>query len=672
MKLKVTTLEEYIRAVARLNECNYEYYIKSHSIVSDSEYDQLLRDTMAFEEANKELILPESPTHRIGNSVTVSKLKKVHRRHKMYSIGNVFSAEELMAFLKATGEAQMIAEFKYDGLGIELIYVDGLLQSATTRGDGLVGEDVTHTARTIKTIPLQCSEKFDGAIRGEVVVSRSTFLMAQVMGRYTSPRNMASGLMRQLDNTEALQYELIFIPYEVSFGIPAKIKNQFGVLAWLGRLGFKVPTAAIYECGQSAMDSSQRLYNLMLSERPDLPWDVDGIVLKVNDLAHQRDLGFTAKAPRGMVAWKFPTMSQPTTISVIRDQVGRTGVITPVAFFDPAVIIDGVTVAQATLFNYSEVNRLGIGLGAKVMVTRKGGVVPGIECVTAKAEFPNYPPVICPECGHGLEWREKELFCTNLVKCRGILSERLVHFVSRGCMDIRGFGEVAAHNLVYREGFTRLTQFCAKNSWHTGSVRAVLGDKVFWNVLAVMQDRWDNGWSWAKMIFALGIPNIGAKNAETLAENFEPEEFFNLFYIEDISVSAEHNYARIKNLPGFGEILADSVRDYLTDVLRWSEGQVVTKMIKPILPEKAEYKSSALDSMSFVVTGTLSKDRPAILRDILAHGGKVTPGVGKKTTFVLAGTDPGLTKINKAKALGTAIISELDYNALLKRLGGIA
>ena len=650
--MPLKSMTEYELLVKKVNEWDIKYYIQDNPEVSDGMYDKAMRDLLAFEEKNPSAnAFINSPTKKIGCSMVMSKLTKISRNHKMMSLANAFTETDIQKFFEDTNSPEYCVEWKYDGLGIELVYDLGILIQATTRGDGIVGEDVLHTVKLMKNVPLTIPLHKPCIVRGEAVVSKKVFASANKdIQQYSSPRNMVAGITRSLDNSKMQQYPAIFQPYEV-FIDAVKHGTQTQNLDFLEKhLGF---FPINYHCirGNNILTDCYQVYNDFLQKRASFFFDVDGIVIKVNDQQQAIALGYTAKFPKSAIAWKFPTMAVKTKVKKIMDQVGRTGAVTPVAIFDPSVIIDGVEVTRATGHNYTEMARLGIGVGAEVMVTRNGGVVPGIAEVITPAKKVHKAPRCCPSCGALLRQTQIIVSCED-PGCFAVNAQQLEHFASRNCMDIQGMGEKTAELFTRKLGIFIL-RFCDPLVWQHEypTIEGVIGKARTKQIHTSLMDRWRNGWPFHKMIYALGLPDVGEQRSKLLADKFEPAAL--------LKATPE----QLLQVEDFGVIVAEAVAGFL-----WENKQDISRIFDWIAPvnKKLEKISEKLSGKHICITGVLSQPRKMFETHITQNGGIIQSTVTRKTDFLILGDSPGKDKVSKANALEVRTIKEKDFLELLK------
>lgn len=680
------TSDDSARRVEQLREQlryhNHRYYVLDDPAVSDAEYDVLLRELRALEEAHPELITPDSPTRRVG-AAPGEQFAKVRHRVPMLSLANAFDEEGMRAWrdraLKLLGDGARLAfvdEPKIDGLAITLTYIDGALARGATRGDGETGEDVTANLRTIPSIPLRLGAfaAADGSpavparieVRGEVYMRIADFLRLNTQlaaaGEKVAanPRNAAAGSLRQKDPAVTARRPLRFFAYSIGDIDGVRPRTQWELLQYLRALGFPVNGDARHF---SAFDDALAYCREWMARRDELDYEVDGMVVKIDDIAQQEELGAAGRDPRWAIAFKFPAREATSRLLDIVVNVGRTGVITPNAVID-AVNIGGVTVRNASLHNADYIAERDIRIGDYVTVKRAGDVIPYIVGpLTARRDGSERPwsmPELCPVCGTPLERAEGEVAyrCPNFGICPAQVTRRIEHFVSRGALDIAGVGEKQVQLFVERGWVQDVADLYLLNAAQFEGVEGY-GAKRVGNLLAAIEESKNRPLH--RLIVGLGIRFVGEVVAQILADRFGSLDKL-------AAASAEE----IDDLDGIGPAIAASVAEYFA---RPEEQALIAKLKQVGVRTEASgpataVQGDALAGMTFVITGTLpslSRDQAGAL--IVAHGGKVTGSVTKKTSYLLAGIDPGGTKFNKAQELG---IPQLDEAGLLALIGPIA
>ena len=652
---------------------NQAYYQKDAPIITDAEYDALFRELQALESAHPELLTPDSPTQRVG-SRPLSAFGTVTHRVPMLSLGNAFDDEEVAAFdrrvtdlLRAAGKlglnetVEYFCELKLDGLALSLRYEFGLLVQAATRGDGQAGEDVTANVRTIRSIPLKLNAGAPDVleVRGEVFMNLADFskLNQTQQSRgdkvFANPRNAAAGSLRQLDSKITAQRPLRFFAYgwgEVSAELPERHSD---VLDWLAKLGLPVNS------GQHllARDCNDLLayYEEVGERRSKLPYDIDGVVYKVNSLASQKVLGYVARAPRFAIAHKFPAQEVSTTLLDIEIQVGRTGAITPVARLAP-VSVGGVTVTNATLHNEDEIRRKDVRIGDTVIVRRAGDVIPEVVGPVIEKRPVDARQFVmataCPVCGSAIERLEDEAVarCTGGLFCGAQRKQSLVHAAGRKALDIEGLGEKLVDQLVDRERVHSLADiFTLSVDEVAGFDR--MGRKSAENLIAAIDQSRQS--TLPKLIFALGIRHVGESTARDLARHFG-----------SMDALMQADEAALLSVPDVGPVVAGSIARFFAEphnreIVRALQAQGLNPL------EQAIEQAGDLAGKTFVLTGTLPTwSREEAASHIMAAGGKVSGSVSRKTSFVVAGVDAG-SKLAKAQELGVPVIDEQALRVML-------
>jgi DNA ligase (NAD+) len=658
------TPEKRARALReQLERHNRLYYVEDAPEITDAEYDRLFGELQALEAEHPKLRTPDSPTQRVG-AAPLPQFSEVQHRTPMLSIANAFDEEEVRAFDKrirqALGveEVEYAAEPKFDGLAISLVYRDGLLAQGATRGDGTTGEDVTPNLRTIGAIPLKI-EVDSLEVRGEVLMYRRDFdrlnerQRAAEQKEYVNPRNAAAGAVRQLDSRITAARRLRFFAYALVSG--GKADTHSGALDELEKLGFPVSKERDTVTG---VDGLLGYYARIGKLRDKLPYAIDGVVYKVNRLDWQERVGYVSRAPRFALAHKYPAEEQTTEVVAIEVQVGRTGTLTPVAKLKP-VFVGGVTVSNATLHNESELRRKDVRIGDTVVVRRAGDVIPEVVSVRTEArpadarifEF----PAKCPVCGSAVVKNEDEAAyrCSGGLYCAAQRKQALLHFASRRAMNVEGLGERLVDQLVDKE-LVRTPADLYKLSKETFSELERMGDKSAANLVAEL-DR-SRKTTLERLIYALGIRNVGESTARDLARHFG-----------DLQPLVQATEEQLLQVPDIGPIVARSIRQFFDEP---HNRQVVEDLARAGVnwPRSEPAPRPPGPSKTFVLTGTLSgMTRDAARAAIEAKGHKVVGSVSKKTDFVVAGEDAG-SKLDKARALGVAVLDEKQFTELLQNL----
>ncbi len=639
-----------------LNYHSKKYYVDDDPQISDFEYDKALRDLENIENDFPSVLTPDSPTQRVGGMAD-NRFEEVVHAVPMESLQDAFSFDELRSFeSKIDGDVTFVVEPKIDGLSVSLEYRDGVFVRGSTRGDGQVGEDVTANLRTIKTIPLKLEENVPFLeVRGEVYMPREVFLSLvekqEINGEkpFKNPRNAAAGSLRQKSSKIAAERNLSIFVFNIQQVEGKEIKSHKESLDYLKTLGFRtVPFYNEYANFDDVLSEIDRIGN----ERGNLPFDIDGAVIKVNDFEKRKELGSTSKFPKWAVAYKYPPEEKETKLLDVEVNVGRTGVLTPVAVLEP-VLLAGSTVGRATMHNEDFIREKGIGIGDTVVVRKAGDIIPEIVTVSKKGENTKIfeMPKTCPSCSSHVVREEDEaaVRCTN-PQCPAQLLRNIIHFCSRDAMDIEGLGESVAEVLV-NEGLVKNAAdiYYLKEEQILSLER--FAEKSAKNLIEAINKSKENDLS--KLLFALGIRHIGAKAAKLLAVNFGTMEKIMAATKEEILL-----------IDGFGAIMAESVVEYFS--LEPTKKMIEEFMTAGVnMKSLAEVKDTRFQGMTFVLTGTLPTMSRAEASEIIeGFSGKISSSVSKKTTYVLAGEDAG-SKLTKAQTLGVTIISEEEFKNMI-------
>lgn len=644
--------------VELLNRYAYEYYTKDAPSVSDSEYDQLYRELVELETAHPDEILPESPTHRVGG-VVLKGFTKYQHQYPLYSLQDAFSREELEAFdqrvRKEFPSISYVCELKIDGLSISLTYENGVLVTGATRGDGSVGEDITENLKRVKDIPLVLPEPVNITVRGECYMPRASFdrvnQIRQENGEpeFANPRNAAAGTLRQLDTTIVAKRNLAtFLYQEVS---PTDQSSQEGVLEKLARLGFVVNQERVLaEDMEQIWDFIQKVAQL----RDDLPYDIDGIVIKVNDLAVQEELGFTVKAPKWAVAYKFPAEEKEAKILSVDWTVGRTGVVTPTANLTP-VQLAGTTVSRATLHNVDYIAEKDIHQDDTVIVYKAGDIIPAVLRVVKDKRVSDQAlaiPTHCPSCQSELLHFEDEvaLRCINPL-CPAQIKEGLNHFASRDAMNITGLGPAVVEKLFAAqlvEDVAGIYRLSVEDLLTLEGFKEKSAEKLYEAIQASKEN------SAEKLLFGLGIRHVGSKVSQILLQEFH-----------DLDQLATADPERIASIDSLGMVVAESLKRYFAQEgsKRLLQELKEAGVNMAYLGEKVA-ADAALSGMTVVLTGKLERlTRSEAKAKLESLGAKVTGSVSKKTDLVVAGSDAG-SKLTKAQELGIQVEDEAWLESL--------
>jgi DNA ligase (NAD+) len=705
LSIKQAAKEQIAQLSAQLEAWNYAYYVLDEPSVPDSEFDRVMRELQALETQYPDLVLSQSPSQRVGGQA-IDAFEPVVHPAPMLSLNNAFDESEVIAFdrrarealgLTAEQEITYATELKFDGLAVSLVYQDGLLIRAATRGDGTTGENITQNCRTIKNIPLKLRGSGSNwpmtlEVRGEVLMTHADFTALnkrQVeagLKEFANPRNAAAGSLRQLDPSVTATRPLKFFCYAVGFCNAIDVpKSHSCTLDWLQVLG--LPVGQIREVVQGPR-ALLAFYQRVGQQRDQLPFDIDGVVYKIDSLQQQEQLGFASRAPRFAVAHKFPAQEALTVLSGIDIQVGRTGALTPVARLIP-VFVGGVNVTNATLHNEDEIRRKDLYIGDTVIVRRAGDVIP--EVVRSLPEHRPASavafcmPSVCPICSSPAVRDPEEAVtrCTGGWVCSAQRKQALEHFAHRRAMDIEGLGEKLVSQLVEQNLLTGFADIYTKLNLDNLSSLDRFGEKSANNLLASIAASKQAGP--AKLLFALGIRHVGEEIARLLIDHFSSLDAmlalnkaqWDELLSEKALIQKENQRRRTKKEPlelvpleGVGERILQSVRDsfcspvYQAEITRLKAAGVETESVRVSVSLPDQVKP-VLSQLNFVVTGTLPNlSRDAIHDQIRAHGGKVSSSVSTKTDFLVAGSDAG-SKLSKAQSLGIKVIDEAQFLALL-------
>ena len=644
--------------VELLNRYATEYYTSDNPSVSDSEYDRLYRELVELEKAHPDQVLPESPTHRVGGKI-LDGFEKYSHQYPLYSLQDAFSREELDAFdarvRKELDDVTYICELKIDGLSISLTYEQGIFVAGATRGDGSIGENITENLKRVKDIPLSLPEKLDITVRGECYMPRASFnqvnLARQENGEpeFANPRNAAAGTLRQLDTAVVAKRNLATFLYQEAS--PSTRDSQEKVLNHLEQLGFVVNPRRILA---HSMDEVWDFIQEVGQERDQLPYDIDGVVIKVNDLAGQEQLGFTVKAPKWAVAYKFPAEEKEAKLLSVDWTVGRTGVVTPTANLTP-VQLAGTTVSRATLHNVDYIAEKDIRKDDTVIVYKAGDIIPAVLRVVESKRISEEKldiPTNCPSCDSKLLHFEDEvaLRCIN-PRCPAQIKEGLIHFASRDAMNISGLGpsiveKLFAANLV--KDVADIYRLTVEEFLLLDGIKEKSAQKLYQAIQASREN------SAEKLLFGLGIRHVGSKVSQLLLQHFH-----------SIESLAQANPEEVASIESLGNVIAQSLQSYFE-----TEGAKILLSELKELGVNLDYKGqvvaadAALSGLTVVLTGKLERLTRSEAKSKLENlGAKVTGSVSKKTDLVVAGADAG-SKLQKAQELGIEIRDEAWLESL--------
>ena len=646
-----------------INKSNYKYYVEENPYLSDFDYDKMFAELKELEEKYPLLKTPDSPTQRVG-SVSEKFFSHTHK-YRLYSLDNTYSAEELKKWYERVckeynKKLQLVCELKIDGLAIALTYDKGLFTLGVTRGDGVTGENITPNLKTIKAIPLKLFEPKTLEVRGEIYMPKTSFeklneeSLAKGEKVFANPRNAASGSLRQLDSKITAKRDLSMFTYTGIFedAEDKNIKTHYDGMMYLKKLGFKVnPNIRLVDDIQGAIDYC----NEWATKRFDLNYATDGVVIKVNDFAIQKDLGFTARAPKWATAFKFPPEEVATKVLDIEVNTGKTGIVTPVAILEP-VQLAGSTVARASLHNFDEIKRLDIRIGDTVLIKKAAEIIPKVVQVMDTDIHESLPvvkpPKICPSCGAKLVERcgEVGLYCQN-PDCGSLMCAKIEFWASKDAMDIDNVGPSLIQQL-YDKKFISNPVDLYRLTMQDLMQLDLVKEKSAMNIYTSIQESKTKPLN--RLLTALGIRHVGKETADILSG-----EFATLDDIKNADVE------RLANIEGIGEIIAQSIYDFFHEERNVKMIEELKELgVNPV--SKVKPKSDKLAGKTFVLTGTLqnmTRDEASAI--IKSHGGKTSSSVSKKTSYVLAGENAG-SKLDKAQNLGVIILTEDDFLEMIK------
>ena len=670
--MNTQTVQQQIEQLRQqLRHHEYLYHVLDQPQIPDSEYDRLLNQLKQLESENPELITPDSPTQRVG-AKPLAGFQQITHELPMLSLDNAFSDEDFYAFERRIQERlgsdqplTFCCEPKLDGLAVSILYLNGVLTHAATRGDGTTGEDITNNIRTIRNIPLQLLTNHPPArleVRGEVFMSHQAFeqlnqdALQHGQKTFANPRNAAAGSLRQLDPKITRQRQLSLNAYSIGISEGVELPTtHYERLQWLKSIGIPI-NAEIRLCHGS--QEALQFYQDIGEKRNSLGYDIDGTVLKINEISLQQRLGFVAKAPRWAIAYKFPAQEQLTVLNDVEFQVGRTGAITPVAKLDP-VLVAGVTVSNATLHNGDEIERLGVAIGDTVIIRRAGDVIPQITGILLERRPADAKPIIfpenCPVCGSTIVRIDGEAVarCTGGLFCDAQRKEALKHFVSRKAMDIDGVGDKLIEQLVDRELLHTPADLFRLDKITLMRLER-MGEKSAQNALNSLEK--SKKTTLARFIFALGIRDVGEATALNLSN-----------YFKTLDAIRNADQEQLKEVQDIGEVVA--MRVYLF----WQEAHNVS-VVEDLLAqgihwdtiEQQEISDNPLKGKSVVLTGTLIKmSRDQAKAYLQQLGCKVSGSVSSKTDYLIAGEKAG-SKLSKAQELGIQVLSEDEFLTLVE------
>lgn len=657
MKERMDELIDYI------NKASYEYYVLDNPTITDQEYDDYYNELLSIEEKYPELKREDSPTNRVGGAV-LDKFEKVTHDHPMLSFDDIFNEEEIILFderiKKIVSTAHYTLEPKMDGLSGSLIYKNGVLVRGATRGDGVTGEDITTNIKTIKSVPLRLTEDIDIEVRGEIYMSKKSFLEANREKikngekEFANPRNAAAGSIRQLDSKVAAKRNLDFMAYFIPNPEDYGIKTQKESLEFLRKLGF-VTNYKLNGYAKNVKDIIKYIDSLS-EKRDNLPFEIDGVVLKVDNLEDEKRLGFTSRVPRWGIAYKFPAKEVLTTLKEIKFTVGRTGKITPNAIFSP-VHVSGSLVSKATLHNSDYCIDKDVRVGDTISIRKAGDVIPEVVEVKLDRRKEDSVPFKmienCPMCNSVLVRKDANHYCKN-EHCPSRKIESLIHFSSRDAMYIEGFGESIVEDF-YNLGYLKnIDDFYTLDKYKDELMLLEgFGEKSISKLLESASNSKKN--SLERLLFGLGIRYVGKKTAKILSK-----------YYKTMDNLIKADFDELKSINDIGDVIAKSIVDYFSD----EKNINLINRLKDLnlnmryLGEEVNTSNENINGKTFVITGTLSRPRDEIKEEIEGLGGNVTGSVTKKTDYVIAGEKAG-SKLTKANELGIRVLTEEEYNNML-------
>ena len=644
-----------------INKANYKYYVEDNPSISDFEYDKMFAELKKLESENPLFVTPDSPTQRVGS--VSEKFFPYKHKYRLYSLDNTYEYEDLEDWYKKItkeyGEQELVCELKIDGLAMALTYENGIFVRGVTRGDGITGEDITNNLKTVKAIPLKLFEPVDIEVRGEVYMPKESFekLNQENLKNgeklFANPRNAAAGSIRQLDSKITAKRDLSMFCYTAIFtgNIENQPKTHYESLLYLKKLGFKVnPNIRLCKNAQEAIEYCKEWDE----KRFTLDYATDGVVIKVNSLAVQDEMGFTSRAPKWATAFKFPPEEVTTKLVAVEESVGKTGAITPVAILEP-VQLGGSTVSRASLHNFDEVGRLDVRIGDKVYIKKAAEIIPKVVKVIEDEEhykLPQYtPPENCPSCGSKLHIHEGEvnLYCDN-PDCPAKRCAKIEYWASKDAMDIDKIGPSIIEQL-YNRGFAKTPVDLYKLAMQDFMQLDLVKEKSAFNMYTAIQESKNRPLS--RFLTAFSIRNVGKETAGVLANEFGTLENIMRASVDDLS-----------RVEGVGEIIAKDIYDFF----RNPENIKMFEELKSLGVEPSPPVANISDKFkgkTFVLTGTLqSMTRDEASEKIKQSGGKTSSSVSKNTSYVIAGENAG-SKLDKAQKLGVIILTENDFLSMI-------
>lgn len=632
-------IKNYKDRIKLLNRYSFEYYLLDNPTVSDEEYDILYKELVEFEDKNPNLIDSNSPTRRVGDKI-LDKFTKAEHIKRMWSLDDIFNQNELIKWCSKFENSKFYCEPKFDGASLNLIYKNGILENAITRGDGLIGESVLENAKTIKTIPLNIDYKELIEIRGEIVITKSDFEKLNIErlengeNLFSNPRNASAGSLRQLNSKITAQRKLLFLPWGVGEN-SLNIDSNYELMQFIYSLGFKkISNRAL--CND--IDEIEKFYQDIIKKRANLDVMLDGVVVKLDNLKLQESLGFTLKSPRFAVAYKFPAIERITKIKDVIYQVGRSGVITPVAELEP-IEIDGVTVERATLHNFFDIEQKDIRIGDDVRVIRSGDVIPKVLSPILETRVDSKivkKPTECPICHSKLLIEDRLIKCQNL-SCEARVINSIIHFVSKKALNIDGFGKNIVEKLYENKlikdildiYFLKYEDLIKLDGFQDKKVQKLLN--AIENSKNPPFDKFING---------LGIEHIGEVASKILAQEIQNFDFKSL------------TKERLLTLDGFGEEMSESIIKFIS--INSTKIDKLIEIINPI--EIKQLDKLELSGEVIALSGTMARARDEIIQELESKGAKITNSITKKTTLLIYGENAG-SKLKKAEELNIKRVS---------------
>ena len=654
-------LERMQELVKLLNQYNYEYYALDNPSVTDSEYDRLMQELIRLETMYPDNVDKNSPTKRVGGKINES-FQKITHQLPMLSLSNVFTEADILNFDQRIRKENIVnpkyvCELKIDGLSVSLKYEHGELLYAATRGDGVVGEDITDNVKTIKTIPLKLKQDIDIEVRGEIYISKKTLQkinekrLKEGLPLFKNARNLASGSIRQLDSSIAAKRNLDAFIYHLPNPLDYGIKSHFEALKFMKDLGF------VTNPNNRLVDGVKGILDYIFEKtkaRDSLEYDIDGVVIKLDNIFDQMKLGSTVKYPKWATAYKFPPEEVITKLKDIIFTVGRTGIVTPNAILEPVNVM-GSTISKATLHNEEYILEKDIRIGDHVVIIKAGDVIPRVDSVKYEMrtgqEIPFKMIENCPICGFKLVKQDSFYYCKN-VTCDAKHIEGLIHFASKGAMNINGFGERIIEDM-YNLGFIKTIPDFYRLDKYKNELMLLegYGEKSVENLLLEIEESKKN--SLERLLFALGIRHVGLKTATILARKFLNIDNLMKASLEELS-----------DIPDIGDIIAKSVKDYFANLNNLALIQELKNLNVNMTYLGKVVDNEKIKNKSFVITGTLNIKRDDLKDKIITNGGKVIESVSRKTDYLILGENPG-SKYEKAKNLNIPILNEKEILEML-------